>query len=189
MSDGPHRSLNMRHGWKKLAERADNSAYAPAEITDAAAPALAQDGKEDVSAELARCVCEVLGGQQDSLFRDEKVMQLEALRRVTAGHGLGQVLIDCAIQAAAKGKSGPAAAVEAAIDALNIWAARCARQVEEHYYRKSTLPRAQNVRARIEEGIRGVSFEGLARQILKLATEPVPRAPSKRSGLDDGVQL
>ena len=189
MSDGPHRSLNMPSGWKKLAERADNSLYAPAEIADGAAPALGQDGKEDISAELARCVCEVLGGQQDSLFRDEKVMQLEALRRVTAGHGLGQVLIDCAIQAAAKGKLGPAAAVEPAIDALNIWAARCARQVEEHYYRKSTLPRAQNVRARVEEGIRGVSLEGLARQILKLATDPVPRAPSKRSGLDDGVQL
>ena len=32
---------------------------------------------------------EILGGEQDLLFRDQKVTRLEALRRLTAGHGLG----------------------------------------------------------------------------------------------------
>src|SRR5260370_28199856 len=35
MSDGPHKSLPMRNGWRKLAERAANSNFAPTEISEA----------------------------------------------------------------------------------------------------------------------------------------------------------
>ena len=35
MSDGPHKSLNMRSGWKKLAERADQPAFEPEHVADA----------------------------------------------------------------------------------------------------------------------------------------------------------
>ncbi len=41
MSDGPHRSLNMRRGWKRFAKRADKEAYAPEEVCDAIPAALA----------------------------------------------------------------------------------------------------------------------------------------------------
>ena len=43
MSDGPHRSLKMPRGWKKLAERADKKAYAPEEVRHALPEALEQD--------------------------------------------------------------------------------------------------------------------------------------------------
>src|SRR5260370_33778898 len=35
MSDGPHKSLPMRNGWRKLAERAANSNFGPSEISEA----------------------------------------------------------------------------------------------------------------------------------------------------------
>ncbi len=35
MSDGPHRSLPMRNGWRKLAERAANTNFEPTEISEA----------------------------------------------------------------------------------------------------------------------------------------------------------
>ena len=49
MSDGPHRSLDLRKQWKKLAEVGDNQAYANVEVAQAAATALASDFINEVS--------------------------------------------------------------------------------------------------------------------------------------------
>jgi len=189
MSDGPHRSLKMRRGWKKVAEYADKGAFAHEEIGAAIASACLQDAREELPDAVARCVREVFGGQQDSLFREQKVLQLEALRRLTAGQGFGQVFLDCAIQVASTGPAGSDAAVEAAENALEIWGARHARQIEEHYCRESTTRRAANVRSRIEEANRGAGGAGLARQLLKLDDAHKGRASQRKSGLDDGVGL
>jgi len=179
----------MRPGWKKVAEYADNQAFVPQEVSNAAISALSQDWRMDVPDALAKCVCEILGGQQDSLFREQKIMQLEAVRRITAGHGFGQVLIDCAIQRVVSGGSGADAAIEAAADSLGVWSARHGRQVEEHYCRESTVRRAESVRARIEEGIGGADRKRLARQLLKLDVAPAHRTTLKQTGIDDGVKL
>ncbi len=155
----------------------------------AAAVAYGEDWRTSVPDKVAASVCKILGGQPDLLLRDQPNLQLEALRQMTAGHGLGQVLIDCAIQQAASGKLGVDAAVEATAAALAIWGARHAREIEEHYFRKTSDRRAQNVRARIEEGIGGSSLTGIARQLLKIDGAPSLRTPPKQTGLDDGVQL
>ena len=52
--------------------------------------------------------------------------------------------------------------------ALNHRGACSARQVEEHYYRKSTESRAINVRARLEQAVESAPTQALARKILKL---------------------
>jgi hypothetical protein len=189
MSDGPHRSLKMRPSWKKVAEFADKHSFTQEEVGNAACVACSQDWRADVPDTLIRGVCEILGGQQDSLFRDQKVIQLESLRRIAAGHGLGQVLIDCAIHQTISGQSGPDGAVEAASQALAIWCSRHSRQIEEIYCRESTERRAQNVRTRIEEGIGNAARHGLARQLLNLEKTPAPRTVTKQTGLDDGVHL
>jgi len=189
MSDGPHRSLDMRRGWKKAAEFADNPACAKADVNSAVTSAFAGDWRLDVPDTLVSAVCNILGGEQDSLFRDQAVMQLEALRGITAGHGLGQVLIDCAVQRMVNGGPGPDAAVEATETALAIWGARHGRQIDEHFCRASTDRRAQNVRRRIEEEIGSASFQQLIRQLLQPDTTPAPHTPPKKTGVDDGVQL
>jgi hypothetical protein len=188
MSDGPYKSLPMRRGWKKVAQWAENPAFAPEEICNAIIPALARDWNIDVPAELARSVEEILGVQQD-LFKEQKVLRLESLRPITAGRGLGKVFLECAIQLAASGAAGPEAPVEAATNALAVRASRGAQHVEEHYCRKSTAPRAQNVRARIEQGIGNASLNDLARQLLKRDPALPSRTPPKQRGLDDGVRL
>jgi hypothetical protein len=188
MSDGPYKSLPMRRGWKKVAQWAANSAFAPEEICNALIPALARDWNTDVPIELTRAVEDIFGDQQD-LFRDQKVMRLESLRPVTVGRGLGKVFLDCAIQVAASGAAGPEAPIEAATNALAVRASRGAQHVEEHYCRKSTTPRANKVRARIEEGIGSASLNDLARQLLKRDPALPSRTPPKQRGLDDGVHL
>jgi hypothetical protein len=79
--------------------------------------------------------------------------------------------------------------VQALTNALNDHAARGARQVEEHYCREATTPRAKKVRARIEQGISEANLKGLARTILGIDPRPSPRSISRKKGLDDGVKL
>jgi hypothetical protein len=189
MSDGPHRSLKKRAAWKKVAEFADKRVFTHEEIGHAVAAALADDWRIDVAPNIAECVCDVLGGQRDSLFRDQTVAQLEALLPLTAGRELAQVFIDCAIRRAASSEPSANAAVEAAADALEIWGARHGRHIEEHYRRESTERRAFNVRSRIEQGIGGTPRVPLVRQLLKLEPRTAPRTLPKQTGLDDGVRL
>ena len=179
----------MRRGWKQLAKRADNHAYAPDQIRDAVIPALVQDWRAGVPDALARRIRDIVGGPQDSLFRDEKIAQLEALRGMTAGHGVGGLLIEHAIQTVSEGKSGPDAAAEAGAAALSSWAARGARQVEEHYCRKAGARRGGSVRSRIEDGIGRAPLAGLGRDLLGIGAPSLPRTAPRQAGLDDGVRL
>jgi len=188
MSDGPHKSLPMRPGWRRVAERAASPAYEPADICDALQPALARDWGDEVPGELVRGLDEILRGPQH-LFRDEQVRRLESLRPLTAAHGLGVLVLECAIEVAIAGDGDPDALVTAVANALALRASRGALQVEEHYCRASRTPRAQNVRTRIDQGIGGTSFTDLARQLLNRQAAPASRSPAKQQGLDDGVRL
>ena len=188
MSDGPHRSLNMPRGWKKLAKRADKKAYAPDEVRDALPEALEQDWSAEVPDSICRGIRDILGDNQSSLFDDQRVERLENLRNETAGYLLGNVVLDCVIEAAARGRGGDKALREAAVKALSDRAARGARQVEEHYCRESTHHRATHVRERIETGITQSDLDGIAGRLVGTDKYERPR-PAKKTGIDDGVQL
>jgi hypothetical protein len=188
MSDGPHRSLPMRSGWKRVAECGDNRAFAPEEISNAIIPALEQDCRDEIPPAFLDALCTAFREQEASLFKDQMGQQLEALRR-TAGHGIGRTLLEHAIQVSESGKTGLDVPLKAMTDALTDRAARGARQVEEHYCRAADAPRAHDVRARIEEAIGTAAIDGLARRILKLDPGPSGRPRLKKQGLDDGVWL
>ena len=188
MSDGPHRSLKMPRGWKKLAERADKKAYAPEEVRDALPDALEQDWRAEVPDGVCSRVRDILGGNQSSLFGDLRAERLEALRGETAGYTLGNAFLDYAIEAAARGRNGDEALREAAGKALSDRAARGARQVEEHYCRESTHRRSAHVRERIEAGVTQSDIDGIAGRLVGTDKSERPR-PAKQLGLDDGVQL
>ena len=189
MSDGPHRSLKMPRGWKKLAERADKKAYAPEEVRDALPAALEQDWRAEVPDSLCRQVRNILGDSQSSLFGDQRAERLEALRRETAGYNLGNAFLDYAIQAAERGGTGDEALKEATGKALSDRAARGARQVEEHYCRESTQRRAARVRERIESGVTQSDMAGIAGRVVGTDGTGGPRRPVKQTGIDDGVRL
>lgn len=189
MSDGPHRSLNMRRGWKQFAERADKKAYAPEEVCDAIPKALEQDWRAEVPDSLPRQIRAIMGDMQNSLFGDQRIAKLEALRSGIAGHPLGGVFLDCAIQAAANGKIGDEAVSEAASAALTDRAARAIRQVEEHYHRESTHSRAMNVRERMDSGVVQTDVAAIAENLIGTNKTAQPRTPANKAGLDDGVKF
>ena len=188
MSDGPHRSLPMRRGWKRVAEFGDNRAFAPEEISNAIVSALEQDCHSEITPEFIDAICGVFRDQESSLFESQIGTKLDALRE-NAGCGIGHVLLDNAIQVAERGRVGIDGLVEATTNAVTDRAARGARQAEEHYCRKSSSPRAQKVRARIEEGIAGAAIDGLARRSLKLEARSPSSPTLKQQGLADGVRL
>lgn len=83
------------------------------------------------------------------------------------------------------------AAVNALDCTLTDRATRGARQVEEHYLRESSMPRAHRVRERLNEaiGMSDAAITGLAREILNLGTGHTERQPLRREGIDEGVGL
>lgn len=187
MSDGPHKSLPMRRGWKLLAEFADNQTFERDQIREAVLPALERDCRGEVGRDFLDDLCRTCDDRQSSLFKSH-TQSLESLRS-RAGAGLGRVVLDYAIQAAARGDTGREIAEKAMRQALADRAARGARQVEEHYYRKSTQTRASHVRERIGQGIRAADIGGLARRLLSSESGTTAAESAKRQGLDDGVKL
>ncbi len=182
MSDGPHRSLPMRPGWKRVAERAHNRNYEPSQVQEALLLALVNDCR----IELSDSFVSSFYGAYGTLLKEDLPNQLEGLRGA-AGAGLGRTVLDYAIQLVVSGETGADAAEHALRNALTDRAARCARQVEEHYRRTLKNRSTLDIRGRIEKAITGI--EGLARQVLKLEPKTLKRTPSKHQGLDDGVPL
>jgi hypothetical protein len=177
----------MRRGWKRLAECGDNTAFAPEEISAALIPALEKDCG-DIPPEFLNAVRTEFLTQEASLFKEQIGPRLEALRRAAVS-GMTRVFLDQAIRVADIGRTNVEGLVEALTHTLKDRAARGARQVEEHYCRAAGSPRAQKVRARIEEAISGAALNGLARQVLNLDPRPASRKTARQKGLDDGVKL
>ena len=188
MSDGPHKSLPMRPGWKRVAKCGDNIAFAPEEIGKAIVRALHQDCNHEIGPEFLLAIRGVFTNHESDLFKDSMTPQLDALRD-TAGHGIGRAVLEHAIEAAERGKTGNEGLEDAMTNALTDRAARGNRQVEEHYCRESNAPRARKVRTRIEEAIGVAGINGLARQILKIEPRPTSSRKVRQEGLDDGVKL
>jgi hypothetical protein len=172
----------MRPGWKRVAERAHNRNFNAAQIEEAVLPALAKDCR----IELSELFLSSFRGLYDTLLKDDLPNQLEGLRSV-AGAGLGRTVLEYAIQQAADGATGGAAADKALTSALLDRNARCARQVDEFYRRALKNRSTIDMRARIEQA--GAGIDGLARQVLKIEPKTTRRAPPKHQDLDDGVPL
>jgi hypothetical protein len=189
MSDGPHKSLLMRRGWKKFAERADKAAFEPEQISEAAIPALECDWQEDVSPFLPALRAIVGDDRQLTLFGSTNTAALEALERLSPGNSLGRTFVGGVARAIAAGQIGEQAVLASAANALLDRGARAIRQVEEHYLRRAGEATALKIRARMEEGISRAPIEALARRVLGIDPLTAAQRLPKPRGLDDGVVL
>jgi hypothetical protein len=186
MSDGPHQSLPMRPSWRKVAERCDKRAYTAEEISQALAPALECDCCDDMTPQFLRGVRRIV--EEPSLFPNDAAQRLETLRP-QAGAGIGRSFLDNVNLLSSSDVDGVTLLQDALKAALVDRANRGARQVEEHYLRKASAPRASNVRGRLEEGIACADLHELATRVLSVDPKSTPRGPFKQKGLDDGVSL
>jgi len=96
----------MRRCWKRLAERAGNTAFGDGERREALAAALEADWRAEVPDSLVRCMRRILDDPQGDRFRDSTIAQLEQSRDKAAGRPLAGALLDCAIQVVDQGHCG-----------------------------------------------------------------------------------
>lgn len=191
MSDGPHKSLNMRPSWKKLAERAGQPAFEPEHVAEKLMSALKDDWTKEGCDELVNGIKELLGDmRQASLLADNKAEELESARReLSAGHGFKRIVLDGVIQALDTGSESGDALQQGIQNALTERAARGALQIEEHIIRKSNEEQATNVRTRINEAIERAPIGDFARQAAGLQSQIPLTKTQKQQNLDDGVGL
>lgn len=185
MSDGPHRSLPMKRHWRDLAERGAKAAFSADDVRDAVPYALRKDARE-LPLDAIRDI--LGGGKQGSLFRSDRVAQLEAAREACRGSALGNVLIDCAVETVTNGLTGDAACRSALANAFADHTRNEFRSVEEHYQREAGARSARFVRERLDTARGRCDFTALASELMTPVkpSRNAPRLP-KRTGLDEGL--
>ncbi len=189
MSDGPYRSLPMRHACKRLAKRAQQSAFDPNDVMEAVCPALEAHWAGEVSQGLMKRLRDICENRQPSFLEHDQRTAFDAARRETVGGGaLGSVLVDCIEQALAEGKTGEDALKAGAHNALLDRSVRDARTIEEHYQREGSPRSASRVHGRILEAISRAPIEQLAAQVVTRGASS-NRSPAKHGGIDEGAPL
>lgn len=189
MSDGPYRSLPMSRSWKRLAEFSENENFERADICAAMLDALEATWRAKVPAVIRDSVRDVFLEKQGALFADGRIDRVEALAPEAAGHGLSRLFVEHSLGVLHEGRSGEPGLVEAARKTLNGYAARAARQIEEHYCRKAPGVLTSLVRGRIAEAMRTANVDGLARQLCGVERAATKGRSLKHQGIDEGVPL
>ena len=190
MSDGPYRSLPMSRAWKRLAEYAENANFDRADTCAAASHALETTWRKEVPATVVKGIRDVFLERDPGLFADERLARVDAVAADAAGYGLGRQLAWHASSVLAEGRTGEAGLAEATRRALDGYAARAARQIEEHYCRRSSAKLTQQVRDRISHAIGAADFDTLARQCSGLEPRAGRRSSvRKKVDIDEGVAL
>jgi hypothetical protein len=189
MSDGPHKSLPMRNGWRNLAKRGANTNFDAEEICAAVPDAIGDDWVEEGCDHAVRELRQILkDNQQGSLFGQQREDTIESLKVVSAqGSPFRRMIIESVIQAS-ESNPDPATALRAGVEsALAQRLLRGSLQVEEHYLRSGDAA-ASTIRARIAEGIAKVPPASLADHFLSRGSTSLLHS-EKRDGLDDGPRL
>jgi hypothetical protein len=185
MSDGPHRSLNMRPHWKTTAQRAANLAHTADEVRDTLSQAL----KKDILAAPIEGVRNIMNG--DTLFPNMRVEQLETLRARHPRSAAANSLIDCAIEVTTAGGAGERGTIAALAAALDDCARAPLRGIDEHYQREAGARASRTVRTRLEEAQSKLDCNSMARELLAPSRPPSRRTVEipRQTGINDGPPL
>ena len=187
MSDGPHKSLNMRRFWKEFARRAALAAHEPSEVCEALTPALLHDARE-IPLEKAKEIFSVT--DQADLFSEDVMGRLDRLRHECAGSSTGNAFIDSAQEAFQDGLRGERAIVRALLGALDETRRAAFQSIEEHWRRDGTVEATAYVRSRLNNAwdafdanaVASVIFSGVPKRFLGSTL-------IKRDGVDEGPRL
>ena len=188
MSDGPHKSLNLKRHWRKLAERADISAYDASEVCESMEVALKSDFQKEVSNTTLKELKEIADDAISSLFSDHK-QRLQALSSKTQPEPLQNLLIECLKYQLDRKKAGNHNPLTTAIqDAIDIHCSRHNRQIEEHYFRKGKRADGDNIKERLDQAKQALNLQTLTRDILEPSRAPSSKV-AKKSDLDEGISI
>lgn len=189
MSDGPHRSLQMRKPWKELAKRGDQPIYDPEQVAQAATIALASDFRNEVPWSLINALKSIFGGLDNSLQLPEiAIQQLQDLKKSAPGSVFARNAIEWSIQLVNEGRLKPDTAYVAIGLAAKARGFANTRQIHEHVLRETNQTRADGVTARLTTAIGGLSESSLGSILMNQHSARQSRL-TKNDSLDAGVPL
>jgi hypothetical protein len=185
MSDGPHRSLPMRRHWKDFAERSAKAAFSPDQVSEALPHAL----KKEILEAPIKEIRDIMGG--DSLFPEMRIERLDALRQAHRGSAAATHVIDCAVEATARGLLGEAGTHAAVKNAIEDTTRDALRGIEEHYQREASSRSAGYVRTRLDAARQQLDCDALTRELLAPGKLTSPRSVTlpRHTGVDEGPSL
>ncbi len=176
----------MRRRWQRVAERAANAAYNAEDVGAALVPALEQDCREELRPGFMAKLRQM--GEKPVLFKEVVAGEIAVLRSEAAA-GLERAVLDNLACLSETEMAGFALLKGAVAGALQTALNQRSRQVEEHYAREDSRPRAANVRGRLEEAGNCADLAAIAERVLGISPDKVPAKLRRKTGLDDGVQL
>lgn len=190
MSDGPHKSLPLRHGYQRVAAWAFKPAFSINQVGEAAEVALLRDVAIEVAPTLRQLVA--IADGQDLLSLASSINdQLDRLRVDPAVDALAASAVEGAQMAVKEGYRGIVALEKGLASALSERLAAGGRAMEEHYLVKLGPGACQRIRRRISETIGHMNANGtfarMAKSILGDRSVSVARTPTIHDGLDQGV--
>lgn len=184
MSDGPHRSLNMRPWWKEAARRADKSAFDVTECAEAIRVAMARECAEELRPSFIKGLRDA--HEEPGLFSPAESVHLLKLVPDTP---LERRVLDNIAALSPAELSDANGLLNGFANALTDHLSRNNRSTEEHYRRVSGAGHANRERQRLDEASALADMAGFAERLLKsngVRTRPVL---TKKTGIDDGVKL
>lgn len=189
MSDGPHRSLPMGRRWKKLAECLDNESFSTDEVRERRDSAILGEISREVPDPLMSQLREILSSSDQGTLFAPSGDEIEILRAKANGSPVGNLLLDCVVEAVNSGQTGEASLVAACSETANEIFDRHARGMAEHYQRKTGAMRASHFKSRLVVIQESRSMGGLVDRIVQGGRAMVIRAPTRHTKLDDGVSF
>lgn len=189
MSDGPHRSLPLGRRWKKVAECADNASFSLEDVRKHLDSAILSDFKSDDIASLLKEIRRLLCSSDQGLLFPVSSDAVEGLRLSANGSPLGNLILDCAVDAVESGKKGEDALSSTFAEATQEWTQRHCRGMEEHYQREAGAKRAANFQARMSEMQNGYAAVNISQRLAEGGRAMTIKPVVRRSGIDEGVSL
>ena len=190
MSDGPHKSLPLRHGYQRVAAWAFKPAFSVSQIGEAAEAALLRDVAIEVAPTLKQIVA-IADGQDLLSLASSMNDQLDRLRVDPAVDALAASTVEGAQMAVKEGYRGIVALEKGLAAALSERLVAGGRAMEEHYLVKLGPGACQQIRRRISDTIGHMNsngtFDRMAKSILGDRSVSVARTPTLHDGLDQGV--
>lgn len=181
----------MRPAWRQVALRAEKRAWSAEDIGDAQGIAASKDFKREVHPEILTALNRIIGtSRQYPIFAEQVAEQFAKLRAITARGGFVESLIDYVDIALRNGRIGDIALKEAMQNTFQEHTSDCSRQIEEHAKRETNPKAAEQIRKRLEEGLRSKQFQSVVASLLDYdGSIAVPHKASKNRGLDAGPAL
>lgn len=186
MSDGPHRSLNMRRWWRELARRADQSAFDISEVSDAMIPAIERELFAEVTPDFLKDFKGLFA--EPTLFNPLESPQFEVLR-AKARYGMESFVLDNVAILTPEELAQFNCVQSAFTNAVVARTPRYLDQVEEHYERERSASRARRVRARLDEALSGARIGQMVERILQSDERATPSRVTRKTGIDEGVRM